>query len=123
MNDNHDDSQRPHDPFAAPQPERFAPPTHEPAPQHTESSLPVERVPNPEATPYQEHVTRPDQPLPGEHAVHGYAPPALDPAGAEQMTTAPEPLLPVDPLLPPDPGAQERLALDGTSPWLHRLGE
>ena len=37
-------------------------------------------------------------------------------------------LLPVDPLLPSEPGAaaiaaQERLALDSTSLWLNRLGE
>jgi len=123
MNDNHDDSQRPHDPFAAPQPERFAPPADERPPQQTEPSLPIERVPYPEPTPYHQHVTPSDQPLPGEHVVHGYAPPAVDPAGTEQKTTPPEPLLPLDPLLPPDPGAQERLALDGTSLWLNRLGE
>jgi signal peptidase I len=77
------DSYNNHDPFSAPEPQRFD-------------------TPSPEA-----------QALP---QVAAQAP-------------APDPLLPADPLLPSDPASSavaspsDRLALDGTSLWLNRLGE
>ncbi len=48
------------------------------------------------------------------------APPAMTLAHEEPHV---EPLLPSDPAAAPQPAANERIALDGTSLWLNRLGE
>ena len=88
-------------PFDPPQPERFDDPAR-----------PLEPAP---AQPY---VPPPP-----------YAPPQETNASSMPETPAAEPLLPpVEPLLPIDPAVapvapEVRLALDGTSLWLNRLGE
>src|SRR5678816_3648681 len=116
MNDNPENPYS-HDPrFAPPEPERFDAPD---APRE-----PREEDPRPA---YREHVapTEPaSHPLSPQHrgfgeagTVHGYAP--VEHAAFEPRAIETE-LLPVDPLLPSEPGAaalaaQERLALDTTS--------
>src|SRR4051812_41955261 len=108
MSDNHEKPFGQDHPYGAPEPERFeAPRHHEPEPpagSHAEPEL---------VTP-----------------TYAYAPSPVDPVHppVEPRVIETEPL-PGDPLLPSDPGADaiamppERLALDGTSLWLNRLGE
>jgi signal peptidase I len=85
-----------HDPFSAPEPQRF------------EAEAPAPVVP---PTPV---------PEPQGYELQAYQPPA--PVAPAVMAEV------VDPLLPSDPAAaaavpNERLALDGTSLWLNRVGE
>ena len=95
MNDSHNHDQ---DPFPAPEPQRFEAEAYDPQPPAPPP------VPDAPALP----------PMPMQDAAH-------DPLMVS------EPALPADPLLPSDPAAavaaNERLALDGTSLWLNRLGE
>jgi signal peptidase I len=99
MSDSHNDN-----PFAAPQPERFAPsPTPDPGPE-----LPAPLTYAPPATG-------------AEAPVLAYAPPAA----ADPFPTY-DPFHAADPVLgdhAATKGPEARLALDGTSLWLNRLGE
>ena len=97
MSDSHNDN-----PFGPPQPERF--------------DDPARRL---EPAPVEPYVPPP-----------AYVPPAQETSAPYSIDTPPaEPLLPpVEPLLPVDPtvaaaAPEARLALDGTSLWLNRLGE
>jgi signal peptidase I len=76
---------------------------------------------NPFAQPDPERFT-PPQHEPAEQRA------PVEPPSSENRLAEADPLMPVDPLLPSDPAAavaapNERLALDGTSLWLNRLGE
>jgi signal peptidase I len=136
MSDNKDN------PFDPPQPERFespAPPEPAPmqpylAPSPFEPS-PFETAPfepSPfERSPFEQGPFEPtpfEPPPPRDSRLHyGTAPVAA--AAADPLLPPVEPLLPpVEPLLPIDPtvvavAPEARLALDGTSLWLNRLGE
>jgi len=101
MSDSHND-----DPFGPPRPERFEPPAPiEPAPMQPDVAPPPFDAP----------------PAAADSRLHyGTAP--VEPAAADPLLPPVEPLLPVDPSVAagtPD----ARLALDGTSLWLNRLGE
>jgi signal peptidase I len=151
MNDNHDNPYGHDTRFAPPEPERFdapdaprepreeeprpvyrehvapaEPASHPPSPHHGFAEAPAEPLAQPE------QLSLPSHPLSSPHrgfgdagTVHGYAP--MEHASLEPRAIEAD-LLPVDPLLPSEPGAaalaaQERLALDTTSLWLNRLGE
>jgi signal peptidase I len=86
-----------YDPFSAPEPQRFESQPHD-------SSQPESFAADAQA----------------------YQQPASAPLPAVPPTVAAEPAVTADGLLPSDPAAarpNERLALDGTSMWLNRLGE
>jgi signal peptidase I len=156
MNDNHENPDGHDNRFSAPEPERFEPPRpQDPAaareqappaetPAVTEHATPVEHTERPHAfthPAYPEHSTPPvhgfaEGPEHVSSTLRGYPAPPLhgfggasgDPAVAQARSMDTDALLPVDPLLPSEPGAgalaaQERLALDSTSLWLNRLGE
>jgi signal peptidase I len=93
MNDSHN-----YDPFSAPEPQRF------------------------ESQPYE---PRPTESLGAD--AQAYQPPASAPPSAVPPTVSAAPAVAPDGLLPSDPAAaprpNDRLALDGTSLWLNRLGE
>jgi signal peptidase I len=95
-----------HDPFGPPQPERFGTPAPgEPAPMQ----------------PYVAPSPFDPPPPPADSRLHyGTAP--VDPVAADPQLPPVEPLLPVDPAAAAA-GPEARLALDGTSLWLNRLGE
>jgi signal peptidase I len=123
MSDNHDNPFGQDNPFAAPEPERFE------APQHPEPRVHAEEYPRAEHPAHEDPVVRHEEPMPVV-PVHAYVPSSPEPyPPADARLIGTEPLLPADPLLPSDPGAAavaappERLALDGTSLWLNRLGE
>jgi len=96
MSDSHN-----HDPFSAPEPQRFEPERFEA--QGFEAPPPPAAVPPP-------------------------PPPAAAAEIPEPVPVLPPSEVPADPLLPSDPASphvppNERMALDGTSLWLNRLGE
>jgi signal peptidase I len=115
----------PENPFAAPEPERFDAPASQPEIAPTPAAelplvlheQPVDQSPGPSSYSY-------EQPHGYEQPAHAYAP-------AVETGVPQEALLPmVDPLLPSDPASgaiaanpDARLAMDGTSVWLNRLGE
>jgi signal peptidase I len=101
MSDSNNDN-----PFDPPQPERFDDPASEPARR-------------PEPVPEQAYVPPPAYVPPAEDTS---APSPLEAPGVEPLLPPVEPLLPVDPAAAAA-GPEARLALDGTSLWLNRLGE
>src|SRR5262245_358181 len=116
----------PENPFAAPEPERF-----EAVPSQPEGTP---RPPaEPPANSYEQPVHQTyDPPSYGyEQPTHGYEQPVHAYAPAADAVTHGEALVPmVDPLLPSDPASgaiaanpDARLAMDGTTVWLNRLGE
>ena len=121
MSDSHND-----DPFGPPWPERFETPAPiEPAPMQTPVEPSPFDTPAPiEPAPMQTYVAPspfdPPPPAPDSRLHYGTAP--VEPVAADPLLPPVEPLLPVDPAVAaaaPD----ARLALDGTSLWLNRLGE
>ena len=115
MNDEHNR----HDPFAAPEPERFETPriTDPEPPRAAQIS---ERVEGSEPTVSPEHAASPFVHTPADAPPSAFAYSPVDPPPHD-------PLIGPDPLLASEHGAvaahDPRLALDGTSLWLNRLGE
>jgi signal peptidase I len=116
----------PENPFAAPEPERFEAVPHQP-------ELTPAPAPEPPANPYEQPLNQGYEPQshPYETPTHGYEQPVHAYAPAADAGPQAEALLPmVDPLLPSDPASgaiaaspDARLAMDGTTVWLNRLGE
>ncbi len=76
-------------------------------------------APKPER--FEPNVPRPEQePIAPLEAMSEYAPPPVDPLA--QAVLATDPMPPLEPLAVPT-GPETRMALDGTSLWLNRLGE
>src|SRR5262245_14750708 len=96
MNDSHND-----DPFAPPDPHRFEQPAHESPLEH--------RPPVPTTPPVDDAASMTRGPA--------------DPVMASETLHPSDPVLPSDPAPVPVSSANERMALDGTSLWLNRLGE